>query len=493
MRRDANALDELRRETQKSRKLTHPNIVRIHDFVRLEGEPPFICMEFVEGTTLSSLKVEQPHRVFDWDYLKPLVTQLCLALDYAHSEGVVHRDLKPANMMVDTRGRLKLADFGLAATITDSMSRVSMDMGASGTPCYMSPQQMDGKPPKAADDIYALGATLYELLTSKPPFHSGDVLHQVRKLAPDPIGQRLADFEIANPVPSDVAAMVMACLSKDPARRPPSAAAVGQWVGINITSRMIGLAVQTYEGGGALEVVSGGEGKSPTVELEFTPEPERGPTLKKYFLMAGTVVVIGIIAGVVIALNTRNRSGDHPVPKDQPQTTATSPATASLPTALGSGLTWDEIRKNAAAVEVADKRFVPLVPSAVLKEMAQVPRQFLAFQTKIFYPTDNGDKTANAVAEYVVKTDGYLLLACNFSYQGSGTKTFTDRWTKEQFIANGWKEITAAELGGTLIRGGGERQQVLFIKKATQGERGHLRCNKYDPPYFIVTSTTPAQ
>ncbi|NDF00254.1 MAG: serine/threonine protein kinase, partial [Verrucomicrobia bacterium] len=307
IRRDANALDELRRETQKSRKLTHPNIVRIHDFVRLEGEPPFICMEFVEGTTLSSLKIEQPHRVFDWDYLKPLVTQLCLALDYAHSEGVVHRDLKPANMMVDSRGRLKLADFGLAATITDSMSRVSMDMGASGTPCYMSPQQMDGKPPKAADDIYALGATLYELLTSKPPFHSGDVLHQVRKLAPDPIGQRLADFEIVNPVPSDVAAMVMACLSKDPARRPPSAAAVGQWVGINITSRMVGLAVQTYEGGGALEVVSGSEGQPPTVELEFTPEPERGPTLKKYFLMAGAVVVIGIIAGVAIALNTRNQ------------------------------------------------------------------------------------------------------------------------------------------------------------------------------------------
>lgn len=330
IRRDANALDELRRETQKSRKLTHPNIVRIHDFFRFEGEPPFICMEFVEGTTLSSLKVEQPSRVFDWDYLKPLITQLCMALDYAHSEGVVHRDLKPANMMVDTRGRLKLADFGLAASITDSMSRVSMDMGASGTPCYMSPQQMDGKPPKASDDIYALGATLYELLTSKPPFHSGDVLHQVRKLPPDPIGQRLADFEITNPVPSDVAAMVMACLSKDPARRPPSAAAVGQWVGINITSRMIGLAVQTYDGGGALEVVPATDGEVPTIELDFKPEAERGPTLKKYFMMAGVVGVIGLIAGVVIALKTRNNpetagSGKSTAAKAGPPT---APATA---------------------------------------------------------------------------------------------------------------------------------------------------------------------
>ncbi len=649
IRRDANALDELRRETQKSRKLTHPNIVRIHDFCRFEGEVPFICMEFVEGTTLSSMKVEQPNRVFDWDYLKPLVTQLCMALDYAHSEGVVHRDLKPANMMVDARGRLKLADFGLAATITDSMSRVSMDMGASGTPCYMSPQQMDGKPPKASDDIYALGATLYELLTSKPPFHSGDVLHQVRNITPDPVGRRLADFEIVNPVPSDVAAMILACLAKDPARRPASAAAVGQWVGINITSRMVGLAVQTYDGGGALEVASDADAAAPAIDLDFKPEAEQGPTVKKYILVASAIVVIGVIVGVVIALNARSKpeTAGEPNPttataatpatlplnlywnadktvalttasaagegqaksndfrvadvqgrifatqqpgtiplklylnagaqdyliaattkitserftllavegyvysKPRPGTVAlklfwskqrkhnlglvspeaetlakvagyefnrtecyilaaqepsvaASPAQAAvasspvasaagpLPTALASGLTWDEIRKNAATVQVADKRLVPLVPSTVLKEMAQVPRQFLAFRTQIFYPTDNGDKVANGVADYEVKTDGYLLLACNFGFQGSGTKLIQDLWTKEQFVTNGWQEITPAELGGTLIRGGGVRDQTLFLKKAAKGERGHLRCNKYDPPYFIMTSPTPA-
>ncbi len=359
IRRDASALDELRRETQKSRKLTHPNIVRIHDFCRFEGEVPFICMEFVEGTTLSSMKVEQPNRVFDWDYLKPLVTQLCMALDYAHSEGVVHRDLKPANMMVDARGRLKLADFGLAATITDSMSRVSMDMGASGTPCYMSPQQMDGKPPKASDDIYALGATLYELLTSKPPFHSGDVLHQVRNITPDPVGRRLADFEIVNPVPSDVAAMILACLAKDPARRPASAAAVGQWVGINITSRMVGLAVQTYDGGGALEVVSGADGAAAAIELDFKPVVEEGPTVKKYILISSAIVAVGVIVGVVIALNARNSPGT--AAGEQPKTAKAVPPTG--PAAAGT-------QKPATPTTSVTKPAAPLAP---LPEIPKTP------------------------------------------------------------------------------------------------------------------------
>lgn len=504
IRRDANALDELRRETQKSRKLTHPNIVRIHDFFRFEGEPPFICMEFVEGTTLSSLKVEQPNRVFDWDYLKPLITQLCMALDYAHSEGVVHRDLKPANMMVDARGRLKLADFGLAASITDSMSRVSMDMGASGTPCYMSPQQMDGKPPKAADDIYALGATLYELLTSKPPFHSGDVLHQVRKLPPDPLGQRLADFEITNPVPSDVAAMVMACLSKDPARRPPSAAAVGQWVGINITSRMIGLAVQPYDGGGALEIVSAADGEAPTIELDFKPEAERGPTVKKYILIASAVVVLGVIAGVGIALNARGKPGTvvSEQPKTAKATPTTTPAKAQAPTgqpaaptapsAFAAGLTWDEIRKQAAKVNVARMKSAPLVPGEGKLGMTEVPKQFLDFQTVIFVPDNLKTDPANGQAEYEVLSDGYLIIACNFGNQGSGTKLLPYYWPQDQFVANGWKEIAPAEVGGVLVHGGA-RPQVLFLKRATKGERGHLRCNKYHPPFFIVTSTIPAK
>src|SRR6185503_5330918 len=103
--------------------------------------------------------------------------------------------------------------------------------GQSGTVTHMSPQQMDGKLPQVTDDIYALGATLYELLTSRPPFFTGDISHQVRNLLPQPIDERLAELEIQNEVPPSVAALIMACLGKSPEQRPTSARAVAEWIG----------------------------------------------------------------------------------------------------------------------------------------------------------------------------------------------------------------------------------------------------------------------
>ena len=172
--------------------------------------------------------------MLSWEYLRPLVQQLCAALDYAHGEDVIHRDLKPANVMVDGKGRSKLSDFGIAATASDSLSRVSQHHSTSGTLLYMSPQQLAGKRPRVTDDLYALGATLYELLTSKPPFHSGDVTYQVLQTPPEPLEERLAALGLVNPVPGDVAALIMACLAKVPEQRPQSARAVAEWVGIEL-------------------------------------------------------------------------------------------------------------------------------------------------------------------------------------------------------------------------------------------------------------------
>ena len=237
IRGDAGALEDLCRETARSHKLSHANIVRIHDLYEDPDGMAFIVMEYIDGPTLAALRLQQPSRVLSWEYLRPLVAQLCAALEYAHGEKVIHRDLKPANLMVDSRGRLKLADFGIAAVASDSMSRISMRHSTSGTLPYMSPQQLTGQRPQAADDIYALGATLYELLTGKPPFHTGDITHQVLHQAPEPMEDRLAELGMANDIPPDVAALIMACLAKEPGQRPQSARAVAEWIGLELEGK----------------------------------------------------------------------------------------------------------------------------------------------------------------------------------------------------------------------------------------------------------------
>jgi serine/threonine protein kinase len=220
---DPAALQGLRHEALQARKLSHPNIIRIHDLIDAPEEPPFICMEYVDGPTLHGLRANSTGQVLAWDFLAPLVKQLCEALEYAHGEKIIHRDLKPANLMVGSGGRIKLADFGLARVLSDSMSRLSEQPHTSGTLGYMSPQQADGLRAQVSDDLYSLGATLYELLTSTPPFHSGDISYQIRHSTPPSLNQRLEELELANEIPPAVASTIIACLAKDPEQRPQSA------------------------------------------------------------------------------------------------------------------------------------------------------------------------------------------------------------------------------------------------------------------------------
>jgi serine/threonine protein kinase len=225
------ALNDLRQETHKCRMLSHPNILRIYDLYEAPDEAAFISMEYVDGPSLWTLLSQQPKGFFSWDYLQPIVKQLCEALDYAHSERVIHRDLKPANMLLDDRQRLRLADFGVAAWAFASPVNNTERHRTSGTLAYMSPQQIDGKAASVTDDIHALGATLYELLSGHPPFYQNDIAYQVRNVLATPLSERLADLEVENEVPPAVAAMIMACLSKNPEQRPQSARAVADWIG----------------------------------------------------------------------------------------------------------------------------------------------------------------------------------------------------------------------------------------------------------------------
>lgn len=235
---DPSAKEDLKRETRKSLLLTHPNIVRIFDFVEDETAAA-ISMEYVDGATLSHLRVQKPTRCFEVREIEPWVMSLCDALTYAHeSARVIHRDLKPSNLMVNSKSELKITDFGIACTLRESMRCVSMQT-SSGTLNYMSPQQMLGADPSPADDIYSLGAALYEMLSSKPPFFGGDVASQVREVIAPTIAQRREKFEIrGEPIPKHWEETIAACLAKNPDHRPRSAADVARKLRLGAPMRL---------------------------------------------------------------------------------------------------------------------------------------------------------------------------------------------------------------------------------------------------------------
>lgn len=222
VRLDAMAVEELKSETRRSLQLTHPNIVRIYDFVDDE-ETAAIAMEYVDGPSLSLLRAQRDPHAFRVDEIAGWVRQLCEALHYAHQDAkVAHRDIKPANLLTNSQGQLKVADFGIARHLCDTMSRISHHTGPSGTLIYMSPQQLEGDHPSPQDDIYAVGATIYELLTSRTPFYSGDIARQVLNKIPPPMAQRRRELQLplTDAIPDAWEEVVAACLAKDPAQRP---------------------------------------------------------------------------------------------------------------------------------------------------------------------------------------------------------------------------------------------------------------------------------
>ena len=227
---DRALLADLKRETKRSLELTHKNIVRIYDFVNDETSG-CISMEYIDGDTLSNMRADSERKVFEPRDLPEWTKQLCEALDYAHNHArVVHRDLKPSNLMVNQRGELKVADFGISRRLGDSMSMLTMGArGTSGTLVYMSPQQLDGERGSHLDDIYSLGATIYELLTSKPPFYSGNIDRQIHERVPPRMSHRREELEIeGEPIDETWENLVAACLQKDPTRRPQSIMEVAQ-------------------------------------------------------------------------------------------------------------------------------------------------------------------------------------------------------------------------------------------------------------------------
>jgi formylglycine-generating enzyme required for sulfatase activity len=229
---DDKAIDGLKTETTKALDLTHHHIVRIYDFVS-DATMAAIAMEYVEGAPLSRLLLQQPGKHYEAAELAVWTGQLCEALSYAHEKAqTIHRDLKPSNLMVNSKGELKITDFGISARLQRTQTVLSpaapaAEGASSGTPEYMGPQQLMGERPAATDDLYSVGATLYELLTGEPPFYEGGrqgIALQVLQKTPPPVSARRAEAGVAGkPIPPAWDAAIAACLAKEASARPQSA------------------------------------------------------------------------------------------------------------------------------------------------------------------------------------------------------------------------------------------------------------------------------
>jgi serine/threonine-protein kinase len=202
------------REAQSAAQLNHPNIVQAYDAGEADGYHYF-AMEFVDGRPVSDFL--QEGNPLPEDQALTLVRDVALALDYAHESGILHRDIKPANILLTSQGKPKLADLGLAREAASTSSDLTQAGFAIGTPDYISPEQVRGDTGiDGRTDIYSLGATLFHMLTGRPPYAGGTGNEVMAKHLADPI----PDARKLNPdVSRGAARIVWRAMAKDPARR----------------------------------------------------------------------------------------------------------------------------------------------------------------------------------------------------------------------------------------------------------------------------------
>ncbi len=210
---DRTHLERLKAEIKLARRITHPNVLRTHDFGEIDGIP-YISMEYVRGVTLRYL-LDQTHRLPYSAGLR-LAKQLCAGLGAAHAVGVMHRDIKPENLILEPTGNAKLMDFGIARPIK-RMAPGQTEAGfIVGTPLYLSPEQLRAEEVDARADIYSTGVVLFEIFTGELPFKGTSAMQiMLKHLEEPPPPPRSVWPEI----PVKLEAIILRCLEKEPAAR----------------------------------------------------------------------------------------------------------------------------------------------------------------------------------------------------------------------------------------------------------------------------------
>lgn len=204
---DPSAVERFKREARAAKRLSHPNIVRIHDMFEY-GNKKLLSMEFIEGVDLKSVLADR--RALALDEIVRITKPVCEALSYAHQQSIVHRDIKPANIMITNDNQVKVTDFGIAKLLLAGPDATRSGSQIIGTPLYMSPEQILGGNVDARADIYSLGATIYEMAVGRPPFLDGNIeYHHLHTPPPS----------MPDNVPLALQQLVLKCLEKKPEDR----------------------------------------------------------------------------------------------------------------------------------------------------------------------------------------------------------------------------------------------------------------------------------
>src|ERR687887_2601746 len=255
---DNSFIERFRREAKNAAGLSHPHLLSIYDRREAEGTY-YIAMEYLAGRSLKELILSRgpPPIKYAIDYTR----QTLAAIGFAHRHGIVHRDIKPHNVVVDSDGRLKVTDFGIARSGASQMTEVGSIIG---TAQYLSPEQARGAPVDQRSDLYSLGIVLYEMLTGKVPF-TGDTPLEIamKHLSEVPV----PPSEVRPQLPEDLDLIVLRALAKDPEDRYQTA----EEMDADLARVQRGLSVSSQTADAATAVLAGaGISGAPTI---IAPRP----------------------------------------------------------------------------------------------------------------------------------------------------------------------------------------------------------------------------
>jgi len=205
-------LKRFEREAKALARLSHPNILKIHDYGEHEGSP-YLVMEYLPGGTLK----QKMGRPIPWKEAIQLLLPIAEALDYAHSQNMIHRDVKPANILLTQRGQPMLTDFGIAKVLDlEETLELTGTSAALGTPEYMAPEQATAKSVDHRADIYSLGVVLYEMVTGRKPFIADTPMAVLIKHATESLPR---PRQFVPKLPDEVEKVLLKALAKQPENR----------------------------------------------------------------------------------------------------------------------------------------------------------------------------------------------------------------------------------------------------------------------------------